>query len=129
MLDKQQIRDADDVTQEQVLVPEWKGEVAVWSFTQKQRDEWEQRCVRQGAGTAQQNIRGLKLELVMLVVHTAEGELMFGAEDREWLGEKNAAAIDRIYQVAKRVCRLSNEDIEDLAENSSPGPSGGSSFD
>lgn len=121
MLTKDEIREREDMTEERVLVPEWKGEVRVCSMTSVQRDAWEQRCVSQGSGTTQQNIRGLKLELVMQTVRTEEGGLMFGPEDREWLQEKNAAAIERIFQVATRVCGLAEADIEALAENSSAG--------
>lgn len=122
MLTREQIKAIQDLKVETVLVPEWGGEVSVRGFTGLERDAFEQKCLEQGSGTAKQNIKGLKLRMVMETVCTEDGTaLLFKEEDRGWLAEKSAAAIDRIFQVAKRLSGMGDEEVEKLAENSSAG--------
>jgi hypothetical protein len=47
------------------------------------------------------------------------GERLFQEEDTFPLGGKSAAALDRIFTVAQRLNGLRDEDVEELAKNSS----------
>jgi hypothetical protein len=46
--------------------------------------------------------------------------------DINTLGQKSAAALDRVYEVAARLSKISKEDVDELAKNSGKGRSRGS---
>ena len=122
MLTREAILGADDLAQEQLLVPEWDGEVTVSAMDGMGRDAWEQVLLDQGAGTEERDIRGLKVELLIRSVRGEDGAPLFTSADREALLKKSGAAIDRVFQVAQRLNHLSDDQIEQLTENSSAGP-------
>jgi hypothetical protein len=51
---------------------------------------------------------------------------LFTDEDVAALGQRSAAALERVFDAASRLSGLSAEDMEELAKNSESGQSGGS---
>lgn len=127
LLTRDQIMQAPDRCTEVVAVPEWGGDVRVRNLTARERDELEA-SVYQGEGRERRaNMRNLRARLVALACVDEQGARLFSDDDVALLGEKSAAAVDRIFGVAQRLAGLSTKDVEDLAGNSAPGPSAGSS--
>jgi hypothetical protein len=52
-----------------------------------------------------------------------QGARLFSDADVAELGQKSAAALDRIFDVAMRLNRISKKDVDDLEKNSDPTPS------
>lgn len=111
----------DDIVKETVSVPEWKCEVLVKSISAAERDEFEQQIVemRQAGKKAQVsfNRTNIRARLVVKAVVNEQGERVFSDAQSDALGQKNAAAIDRIYAVASRLAGISKEDEEELGKN------------
>jgi hypothetical protein len=62
-------------------------------------------------------------EVYIRVMKSAEGKRLFTDADAPVLGEKLAPALDRIFEAASKLNRLSKEDVEELEKNSeSPQP-------
>ena len=130
LLSRDDILAADDRPIERVPVPEWGGDVCVRSLSGAERDRWEQRFLKNAPrarpvkGNPYDNIRA---SLCALAICDESGKRLFTSEkDVEALGKKSAAALNRVFDVARRLNGLSDDDVEELAKNSRPGRSGGS---
>jgi len=118
-LTKDQILRADDLPREQVDVPEWGGSVFVRTMTGAERDAFEQSI----ADDSGRNLANLRARLAVLAVVDADGERLFADSDALSLGNKSAAALSRIFNVAQRLNALTNADVEELEKNSAAGQS------
>jgi hypothetical protein len=116
-----------DITTEEVEVPEWHGSVLVRGLTGKQRDIFESTLLERRGRRMIPNTANIRAKLVAWSVVDDEGNRVFTDAEAEELGEKSAAAVDRIYTVASRLSGLSDEDVEELAENFAS-PAGNGSF-
>lgn len=116
-LTAEDILKADDLKVEKVFIPEWDGFVYVRSLTGAERDAWEAEGYLSKNEKGQPNLYNLRARLVVLCAVDAEGNRLFTKEQAEALGEKNAGALDKIYERAQRLNALRDEDIEDLAGN------------
>lgn len=104
---------------EEVFVPEWDGSVYVRSLKGKARDAFEGSRVRVKENNRIEMIHdNTRARLLSMTVCDAEGNLLFSEEDVEALGEKNAAALDRIFDVAQRLSALRAADVETKVKNS-----------
>lgn len=124
MLTKDAILNADDIKRELVAVPEWGGEVYVQTLTGRQRDLFEQRLVDQKAGEV--TLDNIRATLAVWSVVDEDGGRVFDDSDIPALGDKSAAALDRIFDVAQRLSGLTDDDVDGLVKNSGQTPGGGS---
>ena len=118
LLTRDEILQVQDLPTEQVHVPEWGGDVLVRALTGAERDMFEQSIVEQRGRNTRMNLRNIRAKLVALTVVDEQGNRIFKDEDVKWLGNKSAAALDRIFEVAQRLSGLRDEDVEELAKNS-----------
>ncbi len=113
---------ADDLQIEELAVPEWKLTVHVRGLTGVERDDWEagrlDKKTKRKTGEPQGiNHTNFRASLVVRTVCNDKGELLFGEKDIPVIGKKSAAAIERVFTVAMRLSGLTDEDIEELAED------------
>lgn len=113
ILTREQILGARDLKAEQVSVPEWGGDIIVRTMTAAERDRFEDHCGKLQGKTCE----GIMALLVALTVVDGEGNTLFTESDISSLGGKSAAAVSRVFDVARRLNKLSNQDVEDLAKN------------
>lgn len=113
-----------DIKTEPVHIPEWQTTLTVRSLTGTERDLWEASNLRRKGDKYEGHFANLRARLVVLCVVNADGSRMFKDEDVNQIGQKNAAALDRIFEVARRLSGLKPEDVESLAKNSEPGQNG-----
>lgn len=105
-LDRDAILSAHDVSVEAVDVPEWGGSVYVKTFSGRDRDAFEL-----SFGDGAQDARA---RLAVATVCNAQGELLFTPADVGALTQKSGAALDRVFEVAMRINRLSNDEVDAL---------------
>ena len=115
MLSKEQILKADDSKTIELDVPEWGGTVMIGTMSGFARDQFEAAILGKNGGANTTNIRA-KLAASTLI--DEEGNLLFTAKDVAALGKKSAAALDRVFEAAQKLNRISDTDVEDLAKNS-----------
>lgn len=127
MLSKDDILKADDLEQEECEVPEWGGAVLVRALNGRERDDYEASCVQQRGKDMHRNLANVRAKLVVRSVIDEEGKRLFRDQDANALGLKSAAALDRVFTVAARLSRLSDEDVEELAADFDGDPSDDSS--
>ena len=123
-LTKDQILEADDIQEETVAVPEWGGKLLVRGLTGSERDDFEA-TLQRGKGTNKElNLRNARAKLVMWsVVHPTTRERLFSEQDVRRLGQKSAAALQRVFDVATRLSGLSKDDLDEMTENFEDGQS------
>tara|TARA_R110002096_G_scaffold187982_3_gene367723 strand:+ start:2454 stop:2789 length:336 start_codon:yes stop_codon:yes gene_type:complete len=110
VLSRSEILAAEDSSTKCVAVPEWGGDVLVGTITGAQRDSFESTM----AGGKMINIRA---RLVALACRDDSGKRLFTDKDVAALGEKNAAALDRLFTAALKHNAFSAEDVEEIAGN------------
>lgn len=129
-LTREAILEADDIQEEAVPVPEWGGKVLVRGLTGAQRDDFEGTLQKGKGPNKEVNLRNARAKLVMWsVVHPTTRERLFSEQDVQRLGQKSAAALQRVFDVAAKLSGLSKEDLDELTENFDDGQSDGSTSD
>lgn len=117
----------DDTVYEVVPCPEWGVDVTIRSLSATERDKWEEglmktvRKMRKGKikttrEPSYDNIRA-KLVAVSACVGLNNSTRIFTDEQANALGMKNAAVLDRLFDVAQRLSAFTEEDVEELTKN------------
>jgi hypothetical protein len=135
LLTRDDILAAEDRATEVVEVPEWGGSVTIRALSGTERDRFETESVSYGrtnqgglqiSGVQTNNVRA---RLVALSVIDADGKRMFSDKDVLALGDKSAAALNRVFEAAQRLSRISQRDVEVLTADLKGGPNGTSGTD
>jgi hypothetical protein len=118
-LTREQILQARDMKLEAVEVPEWGGTLYVRTMKARDRDAFEASRVRLSAENKPEIVSiNTRARLLSMTVCDDKGVLLFLEEDIELLGEKNAGAMDQVYEVALRINAMRNQDLEKKLKNS-----------
>lgn len=126
LLSREAILAYDDSQSEDVEVPEWGGAVRVVGLTGVERDRFEASVVGNGKKMQLSNLRA---RLVAMCVVDESGERLFGTADVGALGNKSAAALERVFSAAQRLSGLSEDDVAELTEDLDDAPNGSSTSD
>jgi hypothetical protein len=114
---------------EDVPVPEWGGVARVKALSGAERDRYEASLATQRGKKMQMDMTNARARLVAIAVIDEAGQPLFSPRDAEALGEKSAAALDRVFDAAMRLAGMKATDLEELTGNFTPGPNGDSTTD
>jgi hypothetical protein len=135
VLTRDAIRVLDDQKIDQVMLPEWGEDVCLYvrSLTGKQRDDFELSMIKGKGKNSEINLRNLRARLIVLTAvdsdNPVEAKLVFTRADESWLGDKNAAPLQRLYAKAQDLSGLTAEDVDDLTSELGNDLSDGSGSD
>ena len=129
ILTRDDILRANDSQMEAVDVPEWGGQVLVKGLSGTERDRFEQDSIDQRGKTTKLNFTNIRARLLVLCLVDEQGNRLFQRSDIDLLGQKSAVALNRVFEVARRLSGLNQEDVEELAENFDDGQSDNSTSD
>lgn len=115
LLDRDMILNASDMDIEAVPVPEWGGTVFVKTMCGFERDALEASI--SGGSKGKTNLEDFRAKIAVATVCDREGNALFTRADIAALTKKSAAALDRIFTVARRLNRISEQDEQELVEN------------
>ncbi len=125
ILTRDDILSSQDLKRELVEMPEWGGDVWIQEMTGVQRDQLEKEFTAySNTGDGLINIRA---RIAVMTCTDEAGVPLFTAEHSAKLGLKSAAALDRIFEVARRLSGMRREDVEDVVGNLNGTVSGDSS--
>lgn len=116
-LTRDQILNAKDGAIETVAVPEWGGHIRVRSLSGAERDAFEASITERHGKRVDVNLDNFRARLVALCAVDDAGAALFYPSDVVLLGEKSAAALQRVFNVCQRLNGLTNEDVEELVKN------------
>jgi hypothetical protein len=117
-LSKSDVLGKQDRVYEDVPVPEWDGVVRVQSLMGTEKDAFEASLT-----TIQQVGRryiqrpylvNVRAKFAAACMVDEDGKLLFDPADVLELGRKSGAALDRVLDVAKRLSRMSEDDLDKL---------------
>jgi len=119
LLSRDAILAAQDVTYEELAVPEWGGTVRIKALTGEQRDAFESSCVvERKDGSEKFSARDFRAKFVARVIVDEKGTRIFSEEDVQALSRKSAKALDRIFEVGARLAGMTKKDLKALEGNS-----------
>jgi hypothetical protein len=111
LLTREQILAATDSVIETVSVPEWGGSVGVKTLTGAEKDGWESSRQNKDGSF---NLNNVRASLVAVATCDADGNKLFTLQDVVDLGNKSARALDRVFQAAKKLNGVTDEDLDEL---------------
>lgn len=127
VLSRSDILNADDTKIEPCDVPEWGGVVLVKGLTGYERDQFEASILKQRKdGQFVPTLDNVRSKLVVKATVDEDGKALFSEGDIFDLGQKSAAALQRVWAKARELSGLSDEDVESLVGNSNADQSEGS---
>lgn len=118
-LNKAAILAANDFKLEKVPVPEWGDDVYVKTITGLDRDRFED-------GYAEQKMKNFRTRFLVLTLCDDKGERLFADSETDELGKKSSLVINRLFDKAWSLNAFTNEAVEELGNDSTVVPSGGS---
>ncbi len=111
VLTREEILDADDLEVWDIEVPEWGGTVLVQSLTAAQVERVQRKYKGKG-------IKGLTAALVALACVDENGNRLFQQVDLERLSNKSLSACTRVLKVIMEQNAMEEDELEELAKNS-----------
>lgn len=103
-----------EIPKQQIAVPEWEGDVFIRALTAGERDGLEAyvtECRRE------EEVPKVRAKVAVMSLVDADGKQLFGDADIEALSSMYSKPLDRIYDVATRLNKLTPEDVEALEKN------------
>jgi hypothetical protein len=123
LLSREDILKADDLDTRDVDVPEWGGMVRVRELSGTARDEYDaSKLQRQADGSFDVNLANQRAKLAARCIVGDDGEPLFNELDIGRLGQKSAAALERVCQVAAELSGLGEQAEDDAGKDSAPPP-------
>lgn len=110
-------------TIEELDVPEFGGTAYVRGLTSGERDHYEAQVMQRRGKELVPNLTNARAKLVVLALCDENGERLFGDRDISALGKLPAKGVQRIFDKARDLAGLSEEDVDELEGNSDPDPS------
>ena len=117
LLKKDEILKSNDLTFEELQVPEWGGTVRVKTMTGAERDEFEADVFESKGNSTKVNMRNFRAKLVSKCLVDEEGGRLFADNEVEALGKKSAKALDRIFAIAQKINAIGQKEVEELVKN------------
>jgi hypothetical protein len=119
----------DDRETEDVYVPQWDTLVMLRSMTGAERDRYEagltsyERMPNGSLRIRQVELDNLRARTIALVALNGDGGQLFTSQQIMALGAKNAAALDVLFDAARRLSKLTEPAIEAAKEALGNAPS------
>ena len=119
---RDQILTSEDITAEEIPIPEWGGAVIeIRTMTAAKRTEFMGQAVDMETGRF--NFGRLYSSIVIASTYDPEtGELIFTENDEQALSEKNGAVMERIAQKAMEMSGLDDKSVDTEGKGSSNDP-------
>ena len=122
ILGREAILQANDIVTESVEVPEWGGAVLVKGMTGAERDRFELGMVRNPGKDAKVNLDDMRARLCSLTIVNENGKLLFTPADIKELTKKSASALQRVWEVARALSGIGDDDVAELTEGLEDSP-------
>jgi hypothetical protein len=116
ILTRDQILSSADLEKQLVSVPEWGGDVCVRSLTGAERDKFESGMIEQRGKSQSVNLLNIRAKLAAMTICDEDGQRIFTDLDVKALAEKSALALNRVFEIARKLSGLAEEDVKELTE-------------
>ena len=96
----------------------------VHQFPGGTKDQYEASIIQQNGDNRKVNLLNARAKLIVLCAVDGTGRPLFTTEDVKALGAKNAKVISRLFDAARKLAGMTEEDVEKLSENFGADPNG-----
>jgi len=132
MLTREMILSLMDFEKEEVHVPEWNGSVYIRTMSALARDwmqVWFMKYSLQDDGQRDAAaLIGMQAAMVSYCLCNEDGELLFDDDEgRAILSRKNGQVISRLYDIASRVNKMDDDEVQGEKKDLQRAPINGSS--
>lgn len=117
VLTKDAILAANDLKSETITVEEWGGDVVVRGMRGTERDAFEVSLFIGDGDNKKFSADNVRAKLLARCLVDEQGSRLFTDADIVALGNKNAAVLDRLYEVAQRLCGLGTKELAAAVKN------------
>lgn len=107
-----------DLTFEEVDVPEWGGSVRIKMMTGSERDAYEASLYELKGQEVKMNRDDVRAKLLVKCLVDENNERLFTDAEIKMLGKKSAKVLDKLFTVAQRLNAMTDEDVKKLEKNS-----------
>jgi len=129
-----QARRAAGPPRDEIDVPEWGGSVLLQAMTGTARDSYEASITGNTMPASKNaprrlNLANVRARLVARCMIDDDGNPIYdhnNPADIDELGGMDSAGLDRVFTACKKLCGISDEDIDALTKNSQADPNGAS---
>ncbi len=97
-----------------VKIPEWGGDAYLRVMGGAERDQWE---LIAEAGIKKKTHANIRASLLVATLCDKDGKRLFGNGQSDALGKKSSIVIDRLFDVAQKLNKLKESDIDELEKN------------
>lgn len=117
-LTREAILGANDVVIEPLEVEEWGGTVYIRGLSSQERDSYDRTLVRVGprGQTSVGNLDNVRATLAVRCIVDQEGNRLFSDKDAAELGKKSSSAVQRVWELARKLSGMDDETVEAEAE-------------
>lgn len=105
------------IKRETVTVPELGGAVIIQGMRGVDRDEFETSLFVGEGKDRKVDAKNLRARLCVKCIVNEQGERLFSDEDAAALGEIDASALDKMFDIAQKLCGMSPGDLEKKTKN------------
>lgn len=102
---------------ERVPVPEWGGAVYVKTMTGTERDGFEEAVMAGRGRNRQVNLENFRAKLCVRTICDSSGKRLFGNADIQIVGEKDARALQRVFEAAQKLNGMTPEEVAELTDD------------
>ena len=120
MFDKKAFFALDDKTIVKVACPEWGKfgkQIYIRTMSGKARDSYELGIYNAKERDKDSFLYNMRASLVVATCCDKNGKLHFKPEDADKLGEMSGAVLDRLYDKAKELSKISDGDVEEMEKS------------
>jgi hypothetical protein len=115
-----------DLEIKEVYVPQWRMTFRVRGLMGYERDDYEMSVMDQSKKDIKVDLQNARARLVAMTVVDPDGARIFGDEDIPMLSSKSAAGLNLLYEVAKALSGIGDDDIDELLGKSRARPTSSS---
>ena len=104
---------------ERVELPEFgeDAHVFVKGFTAREKGRFETSLQNKKGNRDKARVQEVRERLLVATVCDEDGTLIMSADDVSELGNQDSGVVSRLFDVAMRLCGMSDDDVEELAGN------------
>lgn len=117
-LKRDDIMKVQDLTFEEVDVPEWGGQVRVKMMTGSERDAYEASLYELKGQEVKMNRDDVRAKLLVKCLVDENNNRLFTDAEIKMLGKKSSKVLDKLFTVAQRLNAMTDEDVKKLEKNS-----------
>lgn len=117
LLSKDQILGISDREFVEVEVPQWGGSVRIGTMSAADRDAFEASMLPEKGKRQKDQMANFRARFVARCLCDDEGNRLFSDKDVVELGRKNASVLSMLFDEARKLNGMTEEDAEELAGN------------